>query len=147
MLQNKKRPSAVEKKRKQWFFLRSKSGWHLMNFFSWTKLSGKKMSKKNFVLDPISSAAHSKCPFWGSLDRTSPAPYSPGATTSVENPFLFLAPEPATGMAGGDAEGGVGTAGAMGRAGSGLGKPTYTQARTKTLIHSTNKESPKGPSC
>ena len=70
---------------------------------------------------------------WGALNRTFPAPYSPASALSVENPCFGpwtrvprseqkksgeMAPnlEPATGMAGGDAQGALGTAGAMGRA-------------------------------
>ena len=69
---------------------------------------------------------------WGPLNRTFPAQYSPTSALSVENPCFGpqtrvprsaskkgqngAKPEPAMGMAGGDARGALGTAAPMGRA-------------------------------
>ena len=88
--------------------------------------------KKSIALDQTGYGAIRRVD-WGPLNRTFPAPYPPGSALSVENPCCGpwaqvppsrpkkkwrngAKPEPATGMAGGDARGALGTAGAMGPA-------------------------------
>ena len=90
----------------------------------------KRGSEKSIALDQTGYGAIQRVHL-GPLNRTFPAPYFPGSPLSVENhcfgtlgqsasfrrryPVKKSAkPEPATGMAGGDAQGALGTAGAMG---------------------------------
>ena len=89
-------------------------------------------SEKSIALDQTGYGAIRRVD-WGPLNRTFPAPYPPGSALSVENPCFGpwaqvppsgpkkkwrngAKPQPATGMAGEDARGALGTAGAMGPA-------------------------------
>ena len=89
--------------------------------------------KKSIALDQTGYGAIQRVHL-GPLNRTFPALYFPGSSLSVENHCFgtlgqsasfrrryprkkkSAKPQPATGMAGGDAQGALGTAGAMGRA-------------------------------
>ena len=84
---------------------------------------------KDVALDKISYGAIQSAQ-WEAQDSTFPDPYSPGAALGVEIPLFWplgagipqqakscqkgAEPETATGLAGGDAHGGVTTAGALG---------------------------------
>ena len=100
--------------------------------FSNSPIAQKGGQKKSIALDQTGYGAIRRVN-WGPLNRTFPAPYPPGSDLSVENPCFGpwaqvppsgqkkkwrngAKPKPATGMAGGDARGAMGTAGAMGPA-------------------------------